>query len=280
MEIVQYSFFINATVAITLISIVAGVVGAYIVSRRMLFITGGITHTSFGGLGLGVYLGLSPTITALVFALASAFGIEALSQRKRVREDSAIAVFWALGMALGVIFIYITPGYNAGLTGFLFGDILTITLKDLIIYTTYTILVLILFTIYRKEILYTAFDREFAKIQGVKVQFIEYVAMIVISLAIILTVKLIGIMLLLSFLSLPQMSAELFTRNYNKIVLLSIFISFTGGLSGLLLSAFVNVPTSATIVFVLVLIYAILWVVKKITALQRIKEQCSIKRVS
>lgn len=280
MEIVQYSFFINATVAITLISIVAGVVGAYIVSRRMLFITGGITHTSFGGLGLGVYLGLSPTITALVFALASAFGIEALSQRKRVREDSAIAVFWALGMALGVIFIYITPGYNAGLTGFLFGDILTITLKDLIIYTTYTILVLILFTIYRKEILYTAFDREFAKIQGVKVQFIEYVAMIVISLAIILTVKLIGIMLLLSFLSLPQMSAELFTRNYNKIVLLSIFISFTGGLSGLLLSAFVNVPTSATIVFVLVLIYAILWAVKKIAALQRIKEQCSIKRVS
>ena len=280
MEIVQYSFFINATVAITLISIVAGVVGAYIVSRRMLFITGGITHTSFGGLGLGVYLGLSPTITALVFALASAFGIEALSQRKRVREDSAIAVFWALGMALGVIFIYITPGYNAGLTGFLFGDILTITLKDLIIYTTYTILVLILFTIYRKEILYTAFDREFSKIQGVKVQFIEYVAMIVISLAIILTVKLIGIMLLLSFLSLPQMSAELFTRNYNKIVLLSIFISFTGGLSGLLLSAFVNVPTSATIVFVLVLIYAILWALKKITALQRIKEQCSIKRVS
>jgi len=150
----------------------------------------------------------------------------------------------------------------------------------LIIYTTYTILVLILFTIYRKEILYTAFDREFAKIQGVKVQFIEYVAMIVISLAIILTVKLIGIMLLLSFLSLPQMSAELFTRNYNKIVLLSIFISFTGGLSGLFLSAFVNVPTSATIVFVLVLIYAILWAVKKITALQRIKEQCSIKRVS
>ena len=280
MEIVQYSFFINAIVAITLISIVAGVVGAYIVSRRMLFITGGITHTSFGGLGLGVYLGLSPTITALVFALASAFGIEALSQRKRVREDSAIAVFWALGMALGVIFIYITPGYNAGLTGFLFGDILTITLKDLIIYTTYTILVLILFAIYRKEILYTAFDREFAKIQGVKVQFIEYVAMIVISLAIILTVKLIGIMLLLSFLSLPQMSAELFTRNYNKIVLLSIFISFTGGLSGLLLSAFVNVPTSATIVFVLVLIYAILWAVNKITALQRIKEQCSIKRVS
>lgn len=273
MEIVQYSFFINAAVAITLISIVAGVVGTYIVSRRMIFVAGGITHASFGGLGLGVYLGISPTLTALIFALASAFGVEALSQRKRVREDSAIAVIWALGMALGVIFIYITPGYNTGLTGFLFGDILTITAKDLLIYALYTLFVLLVSIVYRNEILYTAFDREFAKIRGVKVKLVEYIAMTVISMAIILTVKLIGIMLLLSFLSLPQMSAELYTRNYNRLVLLSIFISFAGGVLGLLLSTFVNVPTSATIVFVLVLIYAILWGVKRITVQKSLKEQ-------
>lgn len=273
MEIIQYSFFINAAVAITLISIVAGVVGTYIVSRRMIFVAGGITHASFGGLGLGVYLGISPTLTALIFALASAFGVEALSQRKRVREDSAIAVIWALGMALGVIFIYITPGYNTGLTGFLFGDILTITAKDLLIYALYTLFVLLVSIVYRNEILYTAFDREFAKIRGVKVKLVEYIAMTVISMAIILTVKLIGIMLLLSFLSLPQMSAELYTRNYNRLVLLSIFISFTGGVLGLLLSTFVNVPTSATIVFVLVLIYAILWGVKRITVQKSLKEQ-------
>ncbi len=273
MEIIQYSFFINAAVAITLISIVAGVVGTYIVSRRMIFVAGGITHASFGGLGLGVYLGISPTFTALIFALASAFGVEALSQRKRVREDSAIAVIWALGMALGVIFIYITPGYNTGLTGFLFGDILTITAKDLLIYALYTLFVLLVSIVYRNEILYTAFDREFAKIRGVKVKLVEYIAMTVISMAIILTVKLIGIMLLLSFLSLPQMSAELYTRNYNRLVLLSIFISFIGGVLGLLLSTFVNVPTSATIVFVLVLIYAILWGVKRITVQKSLKEQ-------
>lgn len=273
MEIIQYSFFINAAVAITLISIVAGVVGTYIVSRRMIFVAGGITHASFGGLGLGVYLGISPTFTALIFALASAFGVEALSQRKRVREDSAIAVIWALGMALGVIFIYITPGYNTGLTGFLFGDILTITAKDLLIYALYTLFVLLVSIVYRNEILYTAFDREFAKIRGVKVKLVEYIAMTVISMAIILTVKLIGIMLLLSFLSLPQMSAELYTRNYNRLVLLSIFISFIGGVLGLLLSTFVNVPTSATIVFVLVLIYAILWGVKRIAVQKSLKEQ-------
>ena len=94
--------------AILLIAVVSGIVGTYIVSRRMLFITGGITHSSFGGLGLGMFLGVSPMITALLFALASAFGVELISRGGKVREDSAIAVFWALGMALGIIFVFIT----------------------------------------------------------------------------------------------------------------------------------------------------------------------------
>jgi zinc transport system permease protein len=141
---------LNAAIAILLIAVVAGIVGTYVVSRRMLFVTGGITHTSFGGLGLGMYLGFSPTITALIFALMSAFGIEMLSRGGRVREDSAIAVFWTLGMALGIIFVYITPGYNAGLTGFLFGDILTITRTDLWIYAIYVLLLMSLFLIFKK----------------------------------------------------------------------------------------------------------------------------------
>ena len=264
MEIVQYSFFLNATIAILLIAVVAGIVGTYVVSRRMLFVTGGITHTSFGGLGLGMYLGVSPTITALIFALISAFGIEMLSRGGRVREDSAIAVFWTLGMALGIIFVYITPGYNAGLTGFLFGDILTITRADLWIYAIYVLILISLYLIFKKEIFYTAFDRDFAMMRGVKVRLIEYLAMIIISLAIILSVKLIGIMLLLSFLSLPQMSVEVFSRSYNKIVLLSSVISAIGGLIGLVLSAYINLPTGATIVFILVLIYMVARVVKRV----------------
>jgi zinc transport system permease protein len=264
MEILQYSFFLNATIAIILIAVVAGIVGTYVVSRRMLFVTGGITHTSFGGLGLGMYLGFSPTLTALMFALMSAFGIEMLSRGGRVREDSAIAVFWTLGMALGIIFVYITPGYNAGLTGFLFGDILTITRTDLWIYAIYVLLLMSLFLIFKKEIFYTAFDRDFAMMRGIKVRLIEYLAMIIISLAIILSVKLIGIMLLLSFLSLPQMSAEIYSRSYNKIVLISSVISAIGGLIGLVLSTYINLPTGATIVFILVLIYMVARVVKSI----------------
>lgn len=266
MEIFQYTFFINAVIAIALISVVSGIVGTYIVSRRMLFITGGITHTSFGGLGLGTYFGISPTLTALMFALASAFGIEALSRNRQVREDSAIAVFWTLGMALGIIFIYMTPGYNAGLSGFLFGDILTVSKTDLWIYAIYLFVLVIISLLFKKEVLYTAFDRDFAMMRGVKVRLIEYLAIIIISVAIILTVKLIGIMLLLSFLSLPQMSVEIYKREYNKIMIYSILISLIGGMAGLILSTFINIPTGAAIVFILALIYIMARGVKSITS--------------
>ena len=249
MEIIHYSFFINAAIAIALISVVAGIVGTYVVARRMLFITGGITHSSFGGLGLGMYLGISPVFTALMFALASAFGIELLSRGGRVREDSAIAVFWTLGMALGIMFVYITPGYNVGLTGFLFGDILTVTKSDLIIYAIYMLSLSFLSIIFRREILYTAFDRDFAIMRGV-------------SLTVILTVRLIGIMLLLSFMALPQMTVEIFNRGYNKILIYSVVISVIGGLIGLILSVYMNLPTGATIVVILALIYIFARVVK------------------
>ena len=216
MDIVQYSFFINAFVAILLIAVVSGIVGTYIVSRRMLFITGGITHSSFGGLGLGMYLGVSPMVTALLFALASAFGVELISRGGKVREDSAIAVFWALGMALGIIFVFITPGYNAGLTSFLFGNILTVTRGELIIYSIFALSVITLFLLYNKKIVYTAFDRDFAYTKGVNVQCVEYLAIVIISLSIILSIRLVGIMLLLSFLSLPQMSIEIYTHSYKS----------------------------------------------------------------
>ena len=264
MEIVHYSFFVNAAIAIVLISVVAGIVGTYVVARRMLFITGGITHSSFGGLGLGMYLGVSPIFTALIFALVSAFGIELLSRGGRVREDSAIAVVWTLGMALGIIFVYITPGYNVGLTGFLFGDILTVTKSDLVVYALYVLLVSIISIIYRKEILYAAFDRDFAIMRGVKVRLIEFFAIAIISLTVVLTVRLIGIMLLLSFMALPQMTVEVFNRGYNKIVLLSVAISAIGGFIGLFLSVYMNLPTGATIVFILALIYMFARVLKMV----------------
>ena len=136
-DIFNYTFFQNAIIGIVLVSIASAIVGTYVVCRRMVFVTGGITHASFGGLGLGFYAGLSPALTAGVFAIVSALGVEWLARSGRVREDSAIGVVWALGMALGTIFIFLTPGYVPELSSFLFGNILTIGTTDLILFAIY-----------------------------------------------------------------------------------------------------------------------------------------------
>ncbi len=133
----EYQFFINALIGVLLISAAAAMIGTYIVTRRLVAISGGVTHACFGGLGLGCFLGVNPMLTAGIFAVASALGVEWLSDRHKVREDSAIAVVWAVGMAVGVVFVFLTPGFVPELNSFLFGNILTISTTDLWIFAAY-----------------------------------------------------------------------------------------------------------------------------------------------
>ncbi|MDE6653181.1 MAG: metal ABC transporter permease, partial [Muribaculaceae bacterium] len=126
-EFLQYEFFRNALVGVIIISVAAAMIGTYIITRRLVAISGGITHACFGGLGLGYFLGINPILMAAVFAIASAMGVEWMSHRVNVREDSAIAVVWSVGMAIGVLFVFLTPGYVPELNSFLFGNILTIS---------------------------------------------------------------------------------------------------------------------------------------------------------
>ena len=257
MDILQYTFFQNALVGILLISIVAAIIGSYIVTRRMVFIAGGLTHASFGGLGIGYFAGISPTLSALAFAIITALGIEFSSHTKRIREDSAIALFWAVGMAVGIIFIFLTPGYTPGLSEFLFGNILTITTSDIILFAIYA-LVLLVYTIWQYHpILYTAFDTDFARIKGINTRRINTTMMLLIAIGVVLSIRLIGIMLLLSVLTLPQIIAELFTTRYKYIIWLSGIISLVGSVVGLFASAIIAVPTGACIVVMMVVMYAI-----------------------
>ena len=257
MDILQYTFFQNALVGILLISIVAAIIGSYIVTRRMVFIAGGLTHASFGGLGIGYFAGISPTLSALIFAIITALGIEFSSRTKRIREDSAIAIFWAIGMAVGIIFIFLTPGYTPGLSEFLFGNILTITTSDIILFAIYA-LVLLVYTIWQyRPILYTAFDTDFARIKGINTRRINTTMMLLIAIGVVLSIRLIGIMLLLSVLTLPQIIAELFTTRYKYIIWLSGIISLVGSVVGLFASAIIAVPTGACIVVMMVVMYAI-----------------------
>jgi len=254
-ELLTYAFFQNALLGSLLTAIACGMVGTYIVSRRLVFISGGITHASFGGLGLGFYLGTNPILTAMVFSILSAFGVEWVSKSQDVREDSAIAGVWSLGMALGVICIFLTPGYAPNLSAYLFGNILTISYTDLYWITGLVIILSLVFTLYIREIIYVAFDHDFAKTQGLPVKWIEYTMMFFIAVTIVLSIRLVGIMLLMSLLTLPQITVNLFTSDFKKIIWGSIFLGFLGCVSGLIFSYYLNVPSGAFIILVLVILF-------------------------
>ena len=182
MDLLQYAFFQNALIGSLLTAIACGIVGTYIVSRRLVFISGGITHASFGGLGLGFYLGTNPILMAMLFSILSAFGVEWASKTQNVREDSAIAGVWSLGMALGVIFIFLTPGYAPNLSAYLFGNILTISTADILWILGLVVLLILIFSLFLREIVYVAFDRDFAVTQGLPVKWIEYTMMCFIAI--------------------------------------------------------------------------------------------------
>ncbi len=262
MDLLQYGFFQHALLGSLLTAIACGIVGTYIVSRRLVFISGGITHASFGGLGLGFYLGMNPILMAMLFSVLSAFGVEWASKTQNVREDSAIAGIWSLGMALGVIFIFLTPGYAPNLSAYLFGNILTVSTGDIIWIAVLSLLLIALFGLFLREIVYVAFDRDFAVTQGLPVKLIEYVMMFFIAVTIVLSIRLVGIMLLMSLLTLPQITVNLFTSDFKKIIFGSIAIGFLGCVAGLVLSYFLNVPSGAFIILVLVLFFLVVKAIK------------------
>lgn len=255
-ELLQYAFFRNALAGVTLISIACAVIGVYIVTRRMVFIAGGITHTCFGGLGLGYFMGWSPVATAAAFAVAGGLGVDAMA-RWRVRQDSAIAVVWALGMALGILFVFLTPGYVPELNSFLFGNVLNITRTDLWIFAGFAILAVTLNALFGRVIMAVSFDEEFARTRHLPVRLVNTVMIIVVSVGIVLTIKMIGVMLLISLVSLPQLTAERLTRSYSRMMLISGIVSLIGCIGGLWLSVIIDVPASAVIVILLALIYVL-----------------------
>ena len=218
MDLLHYSFFQHALIGSLLTAIACGIVGTYIVSRRLVFISGGITHASFGGLGLGFYLGMNPILMAMAFSVLSAFGVEWVSKTQNIREDSAIAGVWSLGMALGVVFIFLTPGYAPNLSAYLFGNILTISKGDIYWIAGLSFVLVILFSLFLREIVYVAFDRDFAVTQQLPVKWIEYIMMFFIAVTIVLSIRLVGIMLLMSLLTLPQITVNLFTSDFKKII--------------------------------------------------------------
>lgn len=253
----QYQFFQNAVIAILLTSIIAAMIGTYIVARKIVFISGGITHASFGGIGLAYFLGFNPLLGASLFAIFTGTTIEWLSHKGKVREDSAIAILWSLGMALGIIFVFLTPGYAPNLMSFLFGSILSVGRLDLIILTSLFVITTLLFLFFYRPIVQTAFDAEFAKIMGTKVMFFRYLMSVLIALSIVISIRVMGIILVLSIFTIPQSIAMLFANSFKKIIPWALLWSITGSLIGLFVAYRMDIPSGAAIVFILTILYLI-----------------------
>lgn len=262
MNIIEYAFFQNALLGSLLASILCGIIGTYIVTRRLVFISGGITHASFGGIGIGVFSGINPILSAMVFAVLSACGVEWLSKRGDVREDSAIAVFWTLGMSVGIICCFLTPGFMPDLPSFLFGSILTIGTSDLWLLGILTAIVVATFSFFCRQIVSVAFDSIFARSQHLPVTLIEYFMIALVAMTIVSTLRMVGIVLAISLLTIPQMTANLFTFSFRRMIFLSIAIGWADCLAGLAISYQLNVPSGASIIFVGVVVYAIAKAIK------------------
>ncbi len=241
----------NALAACILSGIVCGLAGVYIVCRRMVFLSGGITHASFGGIGIAYYLGANPILGALVFSVLSALGVEAVSQRGRLREDSAIGIIWSVGMAIGIIFIYLTPGYAPNLMSFLFGNILTVTRTDIICLGALAAVTAAVFSLFMRPVMYVAFDAAYARSQGVRAAAINYAMSVLVALAIVFSIRSVGIMLLISLLTIPAVTANAITHDYRRMFPWAVGIAVAGNIVGLYVSATLNVPASAATIFTL-----------------------------
>lgn len=256
-NIFQYEFIIKGLLGAIFASITAGLAGTYVVSRRMVFLSGGITHASFGGIGIGYFIGINPVIGAAVFGILSALGVEYLSVKQKIREDSAIGILWAFGMAIGIIFIYLTPGYTPNLMSYLFGSILTVSNADIIALGIMSAILILYFGIFYRTILYISFDEIFARTYSSYVDVFKYLTTSLIALTIVLNIRMAGVVLVISLLTIPPNIAMLFTRVYFKIVIWSIVAGFAGTATGYAISYFAGIPVGATIIFTLVIIWVI-----------------------
>lgn len=253
-DLFQYGYLANALAACILSGITCGLIGTYVVARRMVFLAGGITHASFGGLGIAFFLGANPIVGALLFAVLSALGIEWAGSRARIREDSAIGILWSVGMAVGALFMSLRPGYTSGdLSAYLFGSIVTVTRTDVLALTILTALILLGAALWLRPVMYVAFDREFARTRGIPTRLISYAMAALVAVTIVLSIRIMGIVLLISLITMPVVIVNAFARSYRAIALTAPLVAVVANVAGLAASYRFEVPPGAAIIFVLTL---------------------------
>ncbi|MDD2252179.1 MAG: metal ABC transporter permease [Dehalococcoidales bacterium] len=249
-ELLQYQFIQNALIAGLLSSIACGVIGSFVVVKRMVSISGGIAHASFGGIGLGYLLGFNPVAGALAFSLGSALVMGTVSRKTRLSADTSIGVLWATGMAMGVIFIGLAPGYAPDLFSYLFGSILTVPRSDIILMGIIDGVILLVVFMFFKEFSALSFDEEFTRILGVPSFALYLVLLCLIALTVVVLIRAVGIVLVIALITIPAAIAYQFTRSLKKMMLAAVIMGMLFTTAGLWLSYQLDIASGATIILV------------------------------
>ena len=248
LEALQYEFMRNALLAGLLAAVACRIVGVYVVIKRVVFISGGIAHASFGGIGLGYLVGINPILGATFFTLASALGMGLVTRKTKLPEDTAIGILWAMGMALGIIFIGLAPGYAPDLFSYLFGNILTVPFSDLLLMLALDAIIIMIVAALYKEFLTVSFDEEFGTVVGVPVELLYLVLLGMIALTVVVLIRVVGIILIIALLTIPAALARQFTHSLHKMMLLAILFGAVFTLGGLWLSFVLDLASGATII--------------------------------
>jgi ABC-type Mn2+/Zn2+ transport system permease subunit len=259
----EYAFFQRAFVAGVLSGGVCGALSVYIVSKRMAFIGEGIAHAAFGGISLGLLLGISPMPTAAVFAIAMAVAISLLSKKGDIQRDTLIGILLSVSMALGVIFLSFARTYTGAIMAFLFGNILAVKTSDLYILIGVTLLIALYLSAFYKELKFYAFDERMARIYGIPVGWIEIGLLSLIALAVIASVQIVGVILVTAFLVVPGAIALLFARSFGALIAISCAVGILAAITGLILSYYLDIPSGATIALLSGVSFLILKIVKR-----------------
>jgi len=249
-EALQFTFIQHALIAGILVSLAAGIIGSLIVVNRMVFLAGGIAHASYGGIGMAVFFGLPIFLGASAFAVLAALLVANLTLHKRHRIDTFIGLIWAVGMAIGVIFVDLTPGYNVDLMSYLFGSILAVSTEDLYFMGVLLGVIVMVVTFWYRDILAVSYDSEYAKLRGIPVRFFYTLILVLSALTVVIAIKVVGLILVIAMLTIPVYIAEKLSNTLWRMMILSGLISALFTLVGLWFSYTYNLTSGASIILV------------------------------
>lgn len=253
--VLKYSFLQNAVAASFLASIACGIIGTMIVEKKLVMMSGGIAHTAFGGVGMGYFFRIEPIVGALIFSLLASFGIARIHREMDTHTDILMGLFWSIGMAAGILFIAFTPGYPPDISSYLFGDILTLTRSDLTVMVLLDIFVLATVAVLFDALKIYLFDEEFLIVKGISVRLFDYLLFAMIAAAVVLLIRVAGIILVIALLTAPVAIAKSFVCNLKSIMVISCLLGMFFCIVGLWVSYELQIASGATIVIMCGLSY-------------------------